>query len=187
MKNKPDTVDGEEVELISEPDFEETTNEDSETVIEEMEIDWESVANEKDKQNAELINRLQRTLAEFDNFRKRTIREKASIYDDGVKDTVEKLLSVVDNFERALLAAEDKENSLYKGIDMMFRQLCDILKDMGVEPIPGVGETFDPNLHHAVAHVQDETLGENLIAEELLKGYKYKDKVLRPSMVKVVN
>jgi len=187
MKHKPDTVDGEEVEVISEPDLEEETNEDSETILEETEVDWESVANEKDKQNADLINRLQRNMAEFDNFRKRTIREKASIYDDGVKDTIEKLLPVVDNFERALSTADDRENSLYKGVDMMFRQLCDILKEMDVEPLPGVGETFDPNVHHAVAHVQDEALGENLITEELLKGYKYKDKVLRPSMVKVVN
>jgi len=187
MKHKPDTVSSEEVELNSEPDLQDETNEDSDTFPEETEIDWESVANEKDKQNADLINRLQRNMAEFDNFRKRTIREKASIYDDGVKDTIEKLLPVVDNFERALSAADDKENGLYKGIDMMFRQLSDILKGMDVEALPGVGETFDPNVHHAVAHVQDETLGENLITEELLKGYKYKDKVIRPSMVKVAN
>jgi molecular chaperone GrpE len=126
-------------------------------------------------------------MAEFDNFRKRTVKEKASIYDDGVKDTIEKLLPVVDNFERALAAAEDKETSLYKGIEMIFRQLSDIFKRLSVEPVPGAGEPFDPNVHHAVAHIEDENLGENIVAEELQKGYKYKDKVLRPSMVKVAN
>ena len=150
-------------------------------------VDWEAVAKEKEKQAADLLDRLQRTIAEFDNYRKRTIKEKASIYDDGVKDSIEKLLPVVDNFERAISAVEDKENSLYKGIEMTFRQFSEILKRMGVEPLPGEGEPFDPNFHHAMAHIEDDTLGESIIAEELQKGYKYKDKVLRPSMVKVAN
>ncbi|MDR1558870.1 MAG: nucleotide exchange factor GrpE [Clostridiales bacterium] len=192
MKHKPDKVNNAETrEAVPEPNAEPEINAEPENgeiaAEEEAPAGWESVANEKEKQALELLDRLQRTMAEFDNFRKRTIKEKASIYDDGVKDTIEKLLPVVDNFERALAAAEDKENSLYKGIEMTFRQLSEILKRMGVEPVPGAGEPFDPNFHHAVAHTDDESLGENVVAEELQKGYKYKDKVLRPSMVKVAN
>jgi len=150
-------------------------------------VDWEASAREQEKLAVELVDRLQRNMAEFDNYRKRTIKEKAYIYDDGVRDTLEKLLPVVDNFERALAASDDKENSLYKGIEMTFRQLSDILKHMGVEAVPGEGELFDHNVHHAVAHIDDEAFGENVIAEVLQKGYKYKDKVLRPGMVKVAN
>ena len=149
--------------------------------------DWEAAAKEQEKLAAEMLDRLQRTMAEFDNYRKRTIKEKATVYNDGVKDTLEKLLPVVDNFERALAAAEDKENGLYKGIEMTFRQLSEILSHMGVEAVPGEGEQFDPNVHHAMAHVEDESLGENVVAEVLQKGYKYKDKVLRPGLVKVAN
>jgi len=149
--------------------------------------DWEAKAKEQEKQAAELLDRLQRTMAEFDNYRKRTIKEKSTIYNDGVGDTLEKLLPVVDNFERALAAFDDKESSLYKGIDMIFRQLSDILKRSGVEAVPGEGGKFDPNVHHAVAHVEDENLEENVVVEVLQKGYKYKEKVLRPSMVKVAN
>jgi len=150
-------------------------------------VDWEAVVKEKDKLAADLINRLQRNMAEFDNYRKRTVKEKANIYDDGIKNTLEKLLPVVDNFERALTATDEKDSSLYKGLEMIFRQLSDIFKHMGVELIPGIGSNFDYNVHHAVAHIEDETFGENVVAEELQKGYKYKDNVLRPSMVKVAN
>jgi molecular chaperone GrpE len=150
-------------------------------------VDWEAVAKEQEKLAADMVDRLQRAMAEFDNYRKRTIKEKASIYDDGVKDAIEKLLPVVDNFERALAAADDKDGGLYKGVEMTFRQLSEILARMGVAAVPGEGEPFDPNVHHAMAHAEDETLGENVVAEVLLKGYKYKDKVLRPSMVKVAN
>jgi len=94
---------------------------------------------------------------------------------------------VVDNFERALAAADDKEGGLYKGLEMTFRQLSEILQKMGVEAVPGEGEPFNPNVHHAVAHVEDETLGEGVVAEVLQKGYKYKERVLRPGMVRVAN
>ena len=150
-------------------------------------VDWEAAAKEQEQLTAELVDRLQRTMAEFDNYRKRTIKEKATVYNDGVGDTIEKLLPVVDNFERALAAADDKDNSLYKGLEMTFRQLSDILKRLGVEAVSGEGEAFNPNVHHAVAHVEDDTLGESVVAEVLQKGYKYKDKVLRPGMVKVAN
>jgi len=138
-------------------------------------------------QAAENLDKYQRTLAEFDNFRKRTAKEKASMYDNGVSDTIEKLLPVIDNFERAVAAPTDKEDGFYKGIVMILKQMQGVLDVLGIEPIETVGETFDPNLHHAVAHTEDENYGENEIAEEMQKGYKYKDKIIRPSMVKVAN
>jgi molecular chaperone GrpE len=137
--------------------------------------------------NAEIMEKLQRALAEFDNFRKRTMKEKASMYDDGIRDAVEKLLSVADNFERALLSADDKDGSFYKGVDMIYRQLIAAFEAIGVETLPGEGEPFDPNMHNAVVHVEDEAFGENIVAAVLQKGYKYKDKVIRHAAVKVAN
>lgn len=136
----------------------------------------------------EALERYHRTLAEFDNYRKRTIKEKAVMYDDGVRDVVEKLLPVIDNFERALNAGENKEDKFYQGIVMIAKQLGAYLTELGVEPIAaGQGEAFNPNFHFAVAHVEDETLDTNVVIDELQKGYQYKDKVIRPSMVRVAN
>jgi len=140
-----------------------------------------------DKAYQELFDRYQRTLAEFDNFRKRTLKEKASAYDNGVQDTVEKLLPTLDNFERALAASEDKEDTFYQGIAMIARQLESYLADLGVEAIEGSGATFDHNLHYAVAHVEDPEYGAGEVIEALQKGYIYKGKVIRPSMVRVAN
>lgn len=144
---------------------------------------------ELEQKAAEHLDQYQRCLAEFDNFRKRTAKEKASMYDDGVRDTVEKLLSVVDNLERAVAAQEgkDAEDAFFKGVQMTLKQFQEILHSMGVEEIKAMGEKFDPNLHAAVAHEDDEAYGENEIVLEMLKGYKYKDKVIRHSMVKVAN
>mgnify|MGYP005769909703 FL=1 len=144
---------------------------------------------ELEQKAAEHLDQYQRCLAEFDNFRKRTAKEKASMYDDGVRDTVEKLLSVVDNLERAVAAQEgkDAEDAFFKGVQMTLKQFQEILHSMGVEEINAMGEKFDPNLHAAVAHEDDEAYGENEIVLEMLKGYKYKDKVIRHSMVKVAN
>ena len=128
-----------------------------------------------------------RNLAEFDNFRKRTAKEKAGMYDLGVGDAVEKFLPVLDNFERALFSAPNAQDGFYKGIEMIFRQFGQSLADLGVEPIPSEGEAFDHRLHEAVVHVEDENFGQNEIVEELQKGYKYKDKIIRHSMVKVAN
>lgn len=138
---------------------------------------------------SDYLDKYQRTLAEFDNFRKRTSREKASMYDDGVKDTIEKLLPVIDNIERALAAIEPgtEDDSLTKGIKMILKQFQDTLATLGVEEIKALGEKFDPTLHAAVAHEDDEAYGENEIIIDMLKGYKYKDKVIRHSMVKVAN
>lgn len=143
-----------------------------------------------EQQAAENFDKYQRCLAEFDNFRKRTAREKATMYDDGVRDTVEKLLIVVDNLERAVAAQDgkaDENDGFFKGVEMTLKQFQEVLYGLGVEEIKALGEQFDPNLHAAVAHEDDENYGENEIILEMLKGYKYKDKVIRHSMVKVAN
>ena len=137
---------------------------------------------------ASLNDKYLRILAEFDNFRKRTVKEKSNMYDDGVVDTVTKFLPVIDNLQRALdSAASYSGDPLYKGVDMINSQLVKTLGELGVEEINAIGETFDPNRHFAVAHTQDSGYSENTITEELQKGYKYKDKILRHSMVKVAN
>ena len=138
-------------------------------------------------QVADLTDRLQRSIAEFDNFRKRTIKEKSEMFDMGAVGVIDKILPVVDNFERALSAATDKEDNMYKGIAMIYKQLSETLKSLGLEEIECVGCKFNPTFHNAVAHGESDEYDENTISEELLKGYKYKEKVIRPSMVKVVN
>lgn len=128
-----------------------------------------------------------RQLAEFENFRKRTNQEKQGMYNNGVRDTIEKFLPVVDNFERAVAATEDKESSTYKGIEMILKQMLDVMKAIGVEEIPAEGELFDPNVHAAVMHTEDESCDDNVVVEVFQKGYKHGDKVIRPAMVKVAN
>ena len=140
----------------------------------------------KTEQIEELTDRLQRTMAEFDNYRKRTEKEKASMYVIGAKEVVEKILPVVDNFERGLVSAQEGD-AFAEGMQMVYKQLMAALSEMGVQPIEAVGQAFDPNLHNAVMHVEDPEAGENTIVEELQKGYLYKDFVVRHSMVKVAN
>lgn len=143
----------------------------------------------KDEQIAELTDKLKRQLAEFENFRNRTEKEKSQMYTVGARDVIEKILPVVDNFERGLktIPEEEKESPVASGMEMIYKQLMTVLTDLGVTPIEAVGQEFDPNLHNAVMHVEKEELGENVVADEFQKGYKYKDAVLRHSMVKVVN
>ena len=143
----------------------------------------------KDEKIEELTDRLTRQIAEFDNFRKRTEKEKSQMYEIGAKDIIEKILPVVDNFERGLDAVreEDKEDPFIQGMEMVYKQLMTVLGELGVKPIEAVGKEFDPNLHNAVMHVEDENFGENIIAEEFQKGYMYRDSVVRHSMVKVAN
>ena len=143
----------------------------------------------KDDKIEELTDRLKRTMAEFDNFRKRTEKEKAAMFEMGAKDVIEKILPVVDNFERGLAALpeDEKESSFAKGMEMIYKQLMKNLEDMGVKPIEAVGQPFDPNFHNAVMHIDDENLGENVVAAELQKGYMYRDSVVRHSMVQVAN
>ena len=149
----------------------------------------EGKPDKKDIAIADLTDRLKRSMAEFDNFRKRSEKEKATMFDMGARSVAEKLLPVVDNFERAMLAtpSEGEGKAFADGIAMIYNQMTKTLEDLGVKPIDCVGKDFDPNLHNAVMHIEDESLGENVVAEELLKGYMYKDSVLRHSMVKVAN
>jgi len=133
-------------------------------------------------------DRHKRTLAEFDNFRKRTTKEMSQRYEDGLRAAAEKLLPIIDNFDRAMASNENKEDTFYQGIALISRQFEGVLQDIGIEPITDQpGTSFDHNLHHAVAHIEDEAYGQNEIVEILQKGYKHRDKVLRPSMVKVAN
>ncbi len=143
----------------------------------------------KDEKIAELTDKLMRQMAEFENFRKRSEREKAQMFEIGAKDVVEKILPVLDNFERGFttLLDEDKETPFVQGMDKVYKQMVSVFDSMGVIPIESVGKEFDPNFHNAVMHIEDENLGENIVAEEFQKGYKYRDSVIRHSMVKVAN
>lgn len=143
----------------------------------------------KDEQIAELTDKVKRQLAEFENFRNRTEKEKSQMYAVGAKDVIEKILPVVDNFERGIksIPEEERKNPVASGMEMIYKQLMTVLTDLGVSPIEAMGQEFNPDLHNAVMHVDDEELGENIIVEEFQKGYKYKDAVLRYSMVKVAN
>jgi len=159
--------------------------EDSKVELEKLKSELDA----KTKQCSEYLDRLQRTAAEFDNYKKRTAKEKESIYVDALVDIVGAFLPVLDNIERALKAmpSDGSAQSLKDGVEMVFRQFKDVFKKLGVEDIKAEGEEFDPSLHNAVMHVEDETVGNNIIVEEFQKGYKYKDKVIRYSMVKVAN
>lgn len=143
----------------------------------------------RDEQIAELNDRVKRQMAEFDNFRKRSEKEKNQMYEIGAKSIIEKLLPVIDNFERGLATVpeEEKGSGFAEGMDKIYRQMTAMLEEAGVTIIEAVGKEFDPNLHNAVMHVEDDTLGENVIAEEFQKGYMYRDSVVRHSMVKVAN
>lgn len=138
----------------------------------------EELAAEKDK--------YLRLLAEYDNFRKRSQKEREALYNDVRSDTILKLLPVFDNLERAL-KQETKDEAFYKGVEMTMTQLLEIFEKMGVKEIPALGEQFDPEKHNAVMHIEDENFGENIIAEEFQKGFMLGEKVIRFSMVKVAN
>lgn len=143
----------------------------------------------KDEKIEELTDRLTRQMAEFDNFRKRTEKEKSQMYEIGAKDIIEKILPVVDNFERGIAAVpeEEKSNPFAEGMEKIYKQLMTTLEEIGVKPIEAVDQEFDPDFHNAVMHVEDEEVGENIITEEFQKGYLYRDSVVRHSMVKVAN
>ncbi len=139
------------------------------------------------KENTELSDKLHRNLAEFDNFRKRTEKEKSQMFSNGVTSTIEKLLPVLDNFERALNAQNDKEGDFYKGISMINKQFITLLNELGVKEIEALNNNFDPNLHYAVSHEENDEFEENTVIEVMQKGYTYNEKVIRFSMVKVAN
>ena len=143
----------------------------------------------KDEKIEELTDRLTRQMAEFDNFRKRTEKEKSQMYEIGAKDIIEKILPIVDNFERGLssMPEEEKATPFAEGMEKVYKQLMTTLESIDVKPIEAVGKEFDPDFHNAVMHVEDEELGENIVAEEFQKGYTYRNNVVRHSMVKVAN
>ena len=143
----------------------------------------------KDTQIEDLTDKLRRQMAEFDNFRKRTEKEKSGMFEMGAKSVVEKLLPVVDNFERGLASVpeDQKEDPFVAGVDKVYKQLLTVFDELGVKPIEAVGQPFDPNFHNAVMHVEDDEQGENVVVEEFQKGYMYHDSVVRHSMVKVAN
>ena len=140
----------------------------------------------KDEKIDELNDKLKRSMAEFDNYRKRTDKEKSAMYEIGAKDVIEKILPIVDNFERGLAQAQEGD-AFADGMKMIYKQLMTTLEGLGVEAIEAVGKEFDPDFHNAVMHVEDEKAGDNMVVEELQKGYTYKGFVVRHSMVKVAN
>ena len=167
----------------------EEVNEETEKPAKEKTKKTKKKKDERDEKIEELSDKLLRQMAEFDNFRKRTEKEKSAMYEIGAKDIIEKLLPVVDNFERGLAAVpeEQKEDAFVTGMEMIYKQMMTMLEGVGVKPIEAVGQEFNPDLHNAVMHVEDETVGENVVVEEFQKGYTYRDSVVRYSMVKVAN
>ena len=143
----------------------------------------------KDEKIEELNDRITRQMAEFDNFRKRSEKEKSQMYEIGAKDIIEKILPVVDNVERGLdsIPEEEKGSPFAEGMEKIYKQLMTTLDSLGVKPIKAVGQEFNPDFHNAVMHVEDEEFGENVVAEEFQKGYMYRESVVRHSMVKVAN
>ena len=151
--------------------------------------DSKKAADPKEAVIADLQDRVKRQMAEFDNFRKRTDKEKSAMFEMGASDVIKKLLPVVDNFERGFksITDDEKETPFAKGMDMVYKQTMKMLEDLDVKPIEAVGLEFNPDLHNAVMHVEDDSVGESIIIEEFEKGYTYRDTVIRHSMVKVAN
>ncbi len=164
----------------------------NEEIIEEVEKEKASEEEivetvEKEKYD-ELYDKHLRLMAEYDNFKKRTQKEKEELFSYATADTIEKILPVIDNLERAIESInEEEKNTFSEGVEMVLRQLFEIFEKLGVSEIEAVGKEFDPNLHNAVMHIEDENTAANTIVEQFMKGYKYKEKVIRYSMVKVAN
>lgn len=166
----------------------EGTEEREENSSKEKTFDKKDKEDPRDEKIAELNDRVTRQMAEFENFRKRSDKEKSEMFDAGAKNVLEKILPVVDNFERALaLRPEGADDAFADGMEKIYKGFQKTLSDIGVEEIESEGKEFDPEFHNAVMHVEDESLGENVIAEVLQKGYKFHDTVLRHAMVKVAN
>lgn len=171
-------------EKITEEVIEETANE----TVEDAENNESSCEMIEKAQYDELYDKHLRLMAEYDNYKKRTHKEKEEIGSFASADTIEKLLPVIDNFERALdTLSDDEKNTFTEGIELVYRQIMEIFEKMGVTEIEAVGKEFDPELHNAVMHIDDDNFGANTVAEQFMKGYKYKEKVIRYSMVKVAN
>ena len=194
VENEPEVVENGEAETEEIPveDGDEEASQDDKKDSKSKTSFFGKKKKEKDKfeqQIEELTDRLKRNMAEFDNFRKRTEKEKTQMFETGAKSIVEKILPVVDNFERGLdaLSEEEKEGAFAQGFIKIYQQMITVLEEIGVKPMDAVGKEFNPDFHNAVMHEENEEMGENLVSEEFQKGYMYKDGVLRHSMVKVVN
>ena len=179
-------------EVIAEEAVEEDTEADAEEDADEEKSSGgffkkKDKKDKKDAQIEELTDKVRRQMAEFENFRKRSEKEKTQMYEVGAKGILEKILPVVDNFERGLKGMEESEDPFAQGMQMIYKQLMTSLEEAGVKAIEAVGQEFNPDFHNAVMHVEDDEFGENEIVEEFQKGYMYHDSVLRHSMVKVAN
>jgi len=200
LENVEDTAenadDAEENEEAAVEDAEKQDQEASEKASEKK--SWSEKLGKKEKKSKkdpkdtaieELSDKYTRLMAEFENFRKRTEKEKSAMYEIGAKSIIEKILPVIDNFERGLatVTEEEKENSFVDGMDKVYKQFVANLEEAGVKPIEAVGKEFNLDIHNAVMHVEDEEADDNIVVEEYQKGYMYKDSVIRHSMVKVAN
>lgn len=188
LKEKTEETTVEEADMDTSDDTEEVTDTADEVAEEAAEEETKKTKKDKkDEQIEELTDKVKRQMAEFENFRKRSEKEKTQMYEIGAKSTLEKMLPVVDNFERGLAGTEDSDDAFVQGMQMIYKQLMTSLEEVGVTPIEAVGKEFDPEFHNAVMHVEDESFGDNEVVEELQKGYMYRESVLRHSMVKVAN
>ena len=182
----------EETEEVTEEEIEENEAEAEESEAEETEEAEEPEEEKKDPKDErieELEDKVKRQLAEFDNFRKRTDKEKETMFEAGAKSVIEKLLPVVDNFERGIasLSEEELQSAQGSGMQMIYKQLMGELEKLDVKPIEAVGKEFDPELHNAVMQCESEEYESGIVAQELQKGYTYRDSVIRHSMVAVVS
>ena len=185
-----ETVAEEETEAVAEETDAEETAEEEESSEKKGFFKKKDKKDKKDEKIEELNDRLMRQMAEFDNFRKRSEREKSQMFEIGAKDIVEKILPVIDNMERGLatVSAETLETDAFaQGMEKVYKHFMTVLEQAGVKPIEALGCEFNPDFHNAVMHVEDEEAGENVIVEEFQKGYMYKESVVRHSMVKVAN
>lgn len=191
-ENAAETVETTENEKTAENEAAETTAAETSDEPEEKKgfFKKKEKKDKKDEKIEELNDRLMRQMAEFDNFRKRSEREKSQMFEIGAKDIIEKILPVIDNMERGLatVSPEVMENDAFaQGMEKVYKHFMTVLEQTGVKPIEVVGSEFNPDFHNAVMHVEDENVGENIIVEEFQKGYMYKESVVRHSMVKVAN
>ncbi len=179
----------EEQDSAEEPEISDASSEESQKEPEKKGLFGKKKKDKKDEKIEELTDMVKRQMAEFDNYRKRTEKEKSSMYEIGAREVIEKILPIVDNFERGLAAVpeEEKDSPFVEGMNKVYRQLLSSFEGMGVKAIESVGQEFNPDYHNAVMHVEDEEAGENTVVEEFQKGYTYKDTVIRHSMVKVAN
>ena len=191
--NKTETGQNTETDQNVEEAAAESVKEEKEETAQEEKKDKKFWKKEKKDKNAELVEELtdkvKRQMAEFENFRKRSEKEKAGMFEMGAKSVIEQILPVIDNFERGLAAVpeEAKADPFGEGMEKIYRQFMDTMDKLNVKPIEAVGTEFNPDFHNAVMHVEDEEAGENVVVEEFQKGYLYKDQVVRHSMVKVAN